>query len=80
MVISRKIQIRLNVLFVTLAFLGIAVFSMYELGYLDELFDILAKDNYIFYWMLSGRCFCRNCGRINGNGVWSDLYNNTFVS
>ncbi|PWN66385.1 sulfite exporter TauE/SafE family protein [Chryseobacterium oncorhynchi] len=52
MVISRKIQIRLNVLFVTIAFLLITFFSMYELGYLDELFDILAKDNYIFYWML----------------------------
>ena len=25
---------------------------MYELGYLDELLVILAKDNYIFYWML----------------------------
>jgi len=25
---------------------------MYELGYLDELFTVLAKDNYIFYWML----------------------------
>nr|WP_315033599.1 sulfite exporter TauE/SafE family protein [uncultured Chryseobacterium sp.] len=52
MVISRKIQIRLNVLFVTIAVLGIVGFSMYELGYLDELFNILAKDNHIFYWML----------------------------
>lgn len=52
MVISRKIQIRLNVLFVTLAALGIVGFSMYELGYMDELITILAKDNYIFYWML----------------------------
>ncbi|PWN69513.1 sulfite exporter TauE/SafE family protein [Chryseobacterium phosphatilyticum] len=52
MVISRKIQIRLNVFFVTLAVLGIVGFSMYELGYLDELFTILAKDNHIFYWML----------------------------
>ena len=25
---------------------------MYEIGYLDELLIILAKDNYIFYWML----------------------------
>lgn len=25
---------------------------MYELGYLEELLTILAKDNYIFYWML----------------------------
>ncbi len=52
MVISRKIQVRLNVLFVTVAIVGIGIFSMYELGYLDELFNILAKDNYIFYWML----------------------------
>ncbi|KMQ67389.1 ABC transporter permease [Chryseobacterium sp. FH2] len=52
MVISRKIQIRLNVLFVTIAILFVVVFSAYELGYLDELFTILAKDNYIFYWML----------------------------
>ncbi|KQT30949.1 ABC transporter permease [Chryseobacterium sp. Leaf405] len=52
MVISRKIQIRLNVFFITIAILFIGVFSMYELGYLDELFTILAKDNYIFYWML----------------------------
>ncbi|MGH1516198.1 sulfite exporter TauE/SafE family protein [Chryseobacterium sp. JK1] len=52
MVISRKIQVRLNVLFITAAILGTAVFSMYELGYLDELLNILAKDHYIFYWML----------------------------
>ncbi|KIC64230.1 sulfite exporter TauE/SafE family protein [Chryseobacterium taiwanense] len=52
MVISRKVQIRLNVFFVTLAILGILFFSMYELGYLDELFIVLAKDNYIFYWMM----------------------------
>lgn len=52
MVISRKVQIRLNVLLVTVAVLFIAVFSMYEIGYLDELLTILAKDNYIFYWML----------------------------
>jgi uncharacterized membrane protein YfcA len=52
MVISRKVQIRLNVFFVTLAVLFIAVFSMYEMGYLDELLTILAKDNYIFYWMM----------------------------
>lgn len=52
MVISRKIQVRLNVLFITLAILLITVFSMYELGYLEELLTILAKDNYIFYWML----------------------------
>lgn len=52
MVISRKIQIRLNVLLVTLVVLLVVVFSMYSLGYLDELLNILAKDNYIFYWML----------------------------
>lgn len=52
MVISRKIQLRLNVLFITLAVLLIVVFSMYELGYLDELLTILARDHYIFYWMM----------------------------
>lgn len=52
MVISRKIQIRLNVFLVTLAILFIVVFSMYETGYLDELGAILAKDDHIFYWML----------------------------
>lgn len=52
MVISRKVQIRLNVFFVTVAILVILFFSMYELGYLDELFIVLAKDNYIFYWMM----------------------------
>lgn len=52
MVISRKIQIRLNVLLVTAVIVAIAVFSMYEIGYLDELLAILEKDNHIFYWML----------------------------
>lgn len=52
MIISRKVQFRLNVFFVTVAILSVIVFSMYELGYLDELFTILAKDNYIFYWMM----------------------------
>lgn len=52
MVISRKVQLRLNVFFVTVAILFILFFSMYELGYLDELFTVLAKDNYIFYWMM----------------------------
>ncbi|WP_292014466.1 sulfite exporter TauE/SafE family protein [Chryseobacterium sp.] len=52
MVISRKIQIRLNVLIVMLAVLFITIFSMYELGYLDELLTVLARDHYIFYWML----------------------------
>ncbi len=52
MVISRKVQIRLNVFFVAVAILSVAIFSMFELGYLDELFTVLAKDNYIFYWMM----------------------------
>jgi uncharacterized membrane protein YfcA len=52
MVISRKVQIRLNVFFVTVAILVTLIFSMYELGYLDELLTVLAKDNYIFYWMM----------------------------
>lgn len=52
MAISRKIRIRLNIFFVTVAILFIVIFSLYELGYLDELLTILAKDNYIFYWML----------------------------
>lgn len=52
MVITRKIQIRLNILFITIALLLVAVFSLYEMGYFDELQQILAKDHYIFYWML----------------------------
>jgi uncharacterized membrane protein YfcA len=52
MVISNKIQLRLNIFFATVAILFIVIFSMYEIGYLDELLIILAKDNYIFYWML----------------------------
>lgn len=52
MVISRKIQIRLNVLFMTLFIVLITVLSLYQFGYLDELLQILAKDHYIFYWML----------------------------
>lgn len=52
MVISRKIQIRLNVLFVTAAVLLIVSGVLYNLGYLEELQMTLAKDNYIFYWML----------------------------
>ncbi|UHO36904.1 sulfite exporter TauE/SafE family protein [Chryseobacterium capnotolerans] len=52
MVITRKIQIRLNVLFVTIVLLSIVAFSLYELGYFDELQQTLAKDHYIFYWML----------------------------
>lgn len=52
MVISKKVQFRLNLFFITAAVLLVAVFSMYQLGYLDELFTVLAKDNHIFYWML----------------------------
>ena len=52
MVISQKIQFRLNVLFITVAVLAITFLSLYSLGYLDELEIILAQDNYIFYWML----------------------------
>ncbi|UFH32049.1 sulfite exporter TauE/SafE family protein [Chryseobacterium sp. C-71] len=52
MVISRKIKIRLNVLFATAAILLIVSGILYNLGYLEELQMILAKDNYIFYWML----------------------------
>lgn len=52
MVISQKIQFRLNVLFITVAVLAITFLSLYSLGYLDELEIILAKDNHIFYWML----------------------------
>lgn len=52
MVISKKVQFRLNLFFITAAALLVAVFSMYQLGYLDELFTVLAKDNHIFYWML----------------------------
>ncbi|PJJ66175.1 sulfite exporter TauE/SafE family protein [Chryseobacterium geocarposphaerae] len=52
MVISRKVQLRLNVFFVTAAIVLIVILSMYELGYLDELLTVLAEDNYIFYWMM----------------------------
>lgn len=52
MVVSRKIQIRLNILFVTLAILSLTVFILYETGYLDQLGTVLAKDHYIFYWMM----------------------------
>lgn len=52
MIISRKIQIRLNIFIITAAVLLVTVLSMYELGYTDELLNILARDNYIFYWML----------------------------
>ena len=52
MVITPKIQFRLNVLLITAVVLIITFLSLYSLGYLDELQIILAKDNYIFYWML----------------------------
>ncbi|MCU7615994.1 sulfite exporter TauE/SafE family protein [Chryseobacterium sp. PBS4-4] len=52
MVISRKVQIRLNVLFITVALLAVAVILLYQFGYLDELQVLLSKDNHIFYWML----------------------------
>ncbi|MCX8523774.1 sulfite exporter TauE/SafE family protein [Chryseobacterium formosus] len=52
MVITPKIQLRINLLLATIAVLVIAFFSLYSLGYLDELQIILAKDNHIFYWML----------------------------
>jgi uncharacterized membrane protein YfcA len=52
MVITPKIQFRLNVLLITIVVLVIAFLSLYSLGYLDELQVVLAKDNYIFYWML----------------------------
>ncbi|KUJ52386.1 sulfite exporter TauE/SafE family protein [Chryseobacterium sp. JAH] len=52
MVITRKVQLRLNVLLITVAIVCIVVFSLYNLGYLDELLNVLAKDNYIFYWMM----------------------------
>lgn len=52
MVISRKIQIRINVLLVTLLIITSVLLLLYNLGYLDELQIILAKDNYLFYWML----------------------------
>lgn len=52
MVIPKKIQVRLNVLFVTIVVLAVVVFLFYQLGYLNDLEIILAKDNYIFYWML----------------------------
>jgi len=52
MELTRKVQIRLNIFLVTIAIVFVVVFSMYELGYSDELQVILAKDNHIFYWMM----------------------------
>ncbi|MFP3593864.1 sulfite exporter TauE/SafE family protein [Chryseobacterium sp. SIMBA_038] len=37
---------------ITAVIVAIAVFSMYEMGYLDELLTVLEKDDHIFYWML----------------------------
>ena len=52
MIITNKIRIRLNVFFIAAAVIGIVISSLYGMGYLDELQTVLAKDNYIFYWML----------------------------
>lgn len=35
-----------------LLFLVLSVVGLYEFGVMDELLDILARDNHIFYWML----------------------------
>ncbi|MBD3905764.1 sulfite exporter TauE/SafE family protein [Chryseobacterium sp. Ch-15] len=52
MVITPKIQFRINLLLATVAVLAITFLSLYSFGYLNELEIILAQDNYIFYWML----------------------------
>lgn len=52
MIMTRKIQIRLNILFVTAAVVLAVIFCLYGMGYLDELQNVLAKDHYVFYWML----------------------------
>ncbi|KPE52255.1 sulfite exporter TauE/SafE family protein [Chryseobacterium indologenes] len=52
MIITNKIRIRLNVFFIAAVIIGSIVSSLYGMGYLDELQAVLAKDNYIFYWML----------------------------
>lgn len=52
MVISPKLQFRINLFLITIVLVAITVISLYSLGYLDELQLILAKDNYIFYWMI----------------------------
>lgn len=52
MVITPKIQFRINLLLITAAVLIITFCSLYSLGYLDKLEIILAKDSHIFYWML----------------------------
>ena len=52
MVISRKNSGKVECPFGDSCYYIHCCFSMYELGYLEELQTILAKDNYIFYWML----------------------------
>lgn len=52
MVIFPKLQFRINLFLTTIVLVAITVISLYSLGYLDELQLILAKDNYIFYWMI----------------------------
>lgn len=52
MIITNKIRIRLNVFFIAAVVIGVVVSSLYGIGYLDELQAVLAKDNYVFYWML----------------------------
>ena len=52
MVISPKLQFRIKLFLTTIVLVAITVISLYSLGYLDELQLILAKDNYIFYWMI----------------------------
>lgn len=52
MVISPKLQFRINLFLTTIVLVAITVISLYSLGYLDELQLILAKDNYIFYLMI----------------------------
>lgn len=52
MVISPKLQFRINLFLITIVLVAVTVISLYSLGYLDELQVILAKDNYIFYWMI----------------------------
>ena len=52
MVISPKLQFRINLFLTTIVLVAITVISLYSLVYLDELQLILAKDNYIFYLMI----------------------------
>ncbi|MDR6920450.1 MULTISPECIES: sulfite exporter TauE/SafE family protein [Chryseobacterium] len=52
MIITNKIRVRLNVFFIAAVIISIVVSSLYGMGFLDELQVVLAKDNYIFYWMI----------------------------